>query len=417
MTNLIKQRKLLTHSRQAESAKSEDKTYSLNVGDGLFLEVLPNGSKRWRFRYSHIGKRKLISMGVFPAVSLERAKGLRDQANVLVAQGVDPSVNRQDEKIAEKIAVVNTFKAISSEWLARQSYAESTKSKSEWLLEFAIQEFGQKPITQITPVMVLRACRKEEEKGHHETAQRIKTKCSQVFRYAVASGRLESDPTRDLSGALITPVVTHRAAITDIKAIPELLRDIEHCNCATFNTLMALKLAPLVFIRPGELRGARWEDIDLDSSEWLYTPPKTRNQTKIQLIVPLARQVVEILKQLYEVNGHTPYVFYSKSAPKHKILSENTVNDALRRMGYSSEEMCGHGFRAMAKTILKGVLKFSEEATELQLGHRIKNTHGTAYDRWAFLDERIGMMQVWADYLDQLREGIIEIPSPKLLEL
>lgn len=406
------ERKPLTHTRQAETAKPEEKTYTLNAGDGLFLEVIPSGSKRWRFRYSHGGKRKLLSMGVFPAIGLHDAKSLRDKANALVAQGVDPSEVRQDEKAASKLSATNTFEAIAHEWLDRQTHLEeSTRSKAKWLLSFAIDSFGNRPIDSITPPMILMACRKEESKGHIETAHRIKSKCSQVFRYAVATGRLERDPTPDLRGALAPPQITHRAAITDIKSIPQLLGDIDQYN-GDFNTVYALKLAPLVFIRPGELRGALWADIDLDAGEWLYTPPKTRNHTKVELIVPLARQSIEILRELHKLNGHTPFVFYSASATKHKIMSENTVNQALRRMGYSSEEMCGHGFRALAKTTLKERLKFSEELTELQLGHRIKNIHGSAYDRASFLDERKAMMQVWADYLDGLREGnLVQFPK------
>jgi len=396
-------RKPLTHARQVAAAKPEAKTYHLNAGDGLFLEVIPSGSKRWRYRYTHDGKRKLLSMGVYPAVGLVEAKNLRDQANVLVAQGLDPSEIRQTEKASAKLSSENTFQVIAKEWQEQQTdKSESTRAKSEWLLSFAIDAFGSRPIDKITPPMVLMACRKEEAKGHHETAHRIKSKCSQVFRYAVATGRLERDPTPDLRGALKTPVVQHRAAITDIRSIPELLRDIDQYQ-GDINTISALRLAPLVFIRPGELRGALWADIDLEVGEWVYTPPKTRNQTQVQLIVPLARQAILILRELYQVNGHTPYVFFSLAARKHKIMSENTVNQALRRMGYDQDEMCGHGFRALAKTTLKERLKYSEELTELQLGHRIKNIHGNAYDRASFLDERKEMMQAWADYLDKIK--------------
>jgi len=413
MTSIATTRKPLTHARQAETAKPEEKTYSLNAGDGLFLEVLPNGSKRWRFRYSHAGKRKLISMGLFPAVSLQDAKESRDKANILVAQDKDPSEVRQDEKATAQLVAVNTFETIAREWLERQILAESTRDKAGWLLEFAFEVFGHRAITEITPPMVLTACRKEEAKGHYETARRIKSKCSQVFRYAVATGRLERDPTPDLRGALIPPQTKHRAAITDIKSIPQLLRDIDKYH-GDINTRCALKLSPLVFIRPIELRAALWADIDFEAAEWRYTPPKTRNQTKLELIVPLAKQSLEILKELYAVNGHTPFVFYSQAASKNKIMSEGTVLQALRRMGYGKDEMSGHGFRALAKTTLKERLKFSEELTELQLGHRIKNIHGTAYDRASFLDERKIMMQVWADYLDNLRSESNIITFPKV---
>ena len=380
-------------------------------GHGLRLCVYANGKKKWFIEYRHKGKQKSWLIGTYPLMSLAAAFKVRDEAKQLREQGIDPKAYQEEQ--AAKITAIDTFKVVATEWLGRQSYSESTIDKSTWLLEFAYAAFGHMPITVITPVMILKACRKEEEKGHLETAQRIKTKCSQVFRYAVSIGKLESDPTRDLSGALKTPQVTNRAAITDIKTMPVFLRDIDQYH-GDFNTIHAFKLAPLVFVRPGELRGAMWKDIDLEAGQWLYTPPKTRNQTRLQLIVPLAKQTIEIFRKLYEVNGHTPYVFYSRKARVHGIMSENTLNQAMRNMGYGSEEMCGHGFRAMAKTILKGHLKYSEEATELQLGHKIKNTHGTAYDRWAYLDERTTMMQVWADYLDNLREGSNVIPFPKI---
>lgn len=379
-------------------------------GHGLRLFHYANGKKKWFIDYQHGGKPISWGIGAYPIITLAAAFAIRDESKQLREQGIDPKAHQAER--AAGVAEIDTFEAIAKEWLERQNYAPTNVDKAKWLLAFTYAAFGQKPIDQITPVMVLKACRKEEEKGHLVTAKAIKTKCSQVFRYAVAIGKIESDPTRDLSGALKTAQVTHRAAITDIKTIPEFLRDIDQYH-GDFNTIHAFKLAPLVFIRPGELRGAMWKDIDLDSGQWIYTPPKTRNQTQLELIVPLARQAIEILKQLKEKNGHTPYVFYSRKAVKHGIMSENTMNQAMRRMGYGSDEMCGHGFRAMAKTTLKERLKYSEEITEMQLGHRRKNLHGDAYDRTVFIDERTVMMQQWADYLDDLRGGQV-VPFPKV---
>jgi integrase len=393
--------------RPSATQKAADKH---SFGHGLRLFHYANDKKIWFIEYRHDNKQKSWKIGTYPLMTLAAALKARDDAKLLREQGIDPKAYHEDKAASE--AAIDTFKIMANEWLERQSYSESTKGKSIWLLEFAFAVFGQIPINQITPVMILKACRIEEEKGHLETAQRIKTKCSQVFRYAVAIGKLERDPTADLRGALKTPQVTNRAAITDIKSIPAFLKDIDQYN-GDFNTIHAFKLAPLVFVRPGELRGALWADIDLEAGEWLYTPPKTRNKTRLQLIVPLSKQTIEIFRELHKMNGHSPYVFYSSKAVKHGIMSENTLNQAMRAMGYSSEEMCGHGFRAMAKTILKGHLKYSEEATELQLGHQIKNIHGTAYDRWAYLEERTIMMQKWADYLDELRGGKV-IPFPKV---
>ncbi len=397
------ERKPLTHARQAETAKPEQSTYKLNAGDGLFLEVTPKGSKRWRLRYHFIGKEKMLSLGLYPAVGLQEAKEARDAARKLIARGVDPSDHRKEAKEAAKQAAANSFESIAIEWLDRQTdKAETTRSKSRWLLQFAIDEFGSRPISSITPPMVLAACRKLESEDKLETARRVKAKCGQVFRYAVATGRAERDPTPDLRGALKPPVVKHRAALTDPKAVGQLLRDIDQYG-GQFTTLCALKISPMVFIRPGELRAAKWADIDLDAALWSYTPPKTRNQTQLEHIIPLPTQAVAILRDLQELTGRSPYVFHSWG--KSGYMSEAAVLNALRRMGYGKDEMTGHGFRAMARTILDEVLGFRVELIEQQLAHRVADMHGRAYNRTKHLPERTQMMQAWADYLDKLKTG------------
>lgn len=401
-------RKPLTHARQAETAKPENKTYNLNAGDGLFLEISPDGSKYWRFRFTHAGKRGLMSMGVFPATGLQEAKEARDRARKLLAQGINPSTHRKEKKQAAQLAAANSFEAIANEWLDRQTdKAEVTQTKGRWLLQFAIDEFGHRPITEVTAPMVLAACRKLENEGKLETAHRIKTKCGQVFRYAVATGRAERDPTPDLKGALKSRQVQHRAAITDPKAVGKLLRDIDQYG-GQFTTLCALKLSPMVFIRPGELRAARWDDIDLDAGQWSYTPPKTRNQTQLEHIIPLPTQAVAILQELQKLTGRHPYVFHSWGKTGH--MSESAILNALRRMGYGKEEMTGHGFRAMARTILDEVLGFRIELIEQQLAHKVADMHGRAYNRTKHLPERAKMMQAWADYLDTLKTGATIIP-------
>lgn len=396
-------RKPLTHARQAETAKPESKPYSLNASGGLFLEVTPKGSKLWRFRYTFGGKPGLLSMGLFPAVSLLEAKEARDAARKLLAQGTNPSEQRKGDKSAAKHAIANSFRAVAHEWLDRQTdKAETTNTKSRWLLQLAIAEFGHCPINEVTPPMVLAACRNLEREGKLETARRIKIKCGQVFRYAVATGRAERDPTTDLKGALKPPVVTHRAAITNPKEVGQLLRDIDAYS-GLFTTVCALKLAPLLFIRPGELRAAKWSDIDLDTAEWRYTPPKTRNQTQLEHIVPLARQAIAILRELHALTGAGTYVF--QSTGKNGYLSEAAILNALRRMGYAKDEMSGHGFRATARTILDEELGFRVELIEHQLAHKVSDMHGRAYNRTKHLPERTQMMQAWADYLDQLKTG------------
>lgn len=394
-------RKLLTHAIHAETAKPELKTYHLNAGEGLFLEVQPDGSKYWRFRFTHDGKRGLMSMGVYPYVGLQEAKEARYEARKLLAQGINPSTHRKEEKQAAQLAAANSFEAIANEWLDRQTdKSEVTRTKSRWLLQFAIDEFGRRPIMEVTGPMVLAACRKLENEGKLETAHRIKAKCGQVFRYAVATGRAERDPTPDLKGALKSRQVQHRAAITDPKAVGKLLRDMDQYG-GQFTTLCALKLSPMVFIRPGELRAAKWADIDLDEARWSYTPPKTRNQTQLEHIIPLPTQAIAILRELHKLTGRYPYVFHSWG--KTGYMSESAILNALRRMGYGKEEMTGHGFRAMARTILDEVLGFRVELIEQQLAHKVADMHGRAYNRTKHLSERAKMMQAWADYLDELK--------------
>lgn len=401
-------RKPLTHVRQAELAKPEATPYNLSAGGSLFLKVMPNGSKRWQWRYFYLGKAKTLSMGTFPAVGLVDAKEKRDAARKLLAQGHDPSARRQEEKAAQREAHANTFEAVALEWLARQNdKAASTQSKNRWLLDFAFAAFGRYPISAVTPRMVLEACRQEETAGKLETAQRIKVKCGQVFRYAIGKGLIDSDPTRDLRGQLKTPEVKHRAAIIDPTKVGRLLFDIDHYQ-GQFETQCALKIAPLVFIRPGELRAAKWADIDLEAGVWSYTPPKTRRKTGVALVIPLCRQVLAIFRELHAVNGRGTYVF--RSSGKEGYLSENAVLNALRRMGYGKEEMSGHGFRATARTLLREKMKYPLELIEMQLAHQVPDVHGRAYDRTEFLEERTAMMQAWADYLDNLKTGATVIP-------
>lgn len=395
-------RKPLTHSRQAETAKPEAKPYKLKVDTGLFLEVMPTGSKRWRFRYQFAGKEQMISFGLFPDVGLLDAKERREAARKMLAQGMNPSIKRRAERAAQKAAAANSFESIAREWLDRQTdQTENTRSKSAWLLDFAIAEFGTVPVHEVTPPMVLAACRKQEAEGKHETAQRLRSKCSQVFRYAVSTGRAQLDPTRDLRGALKPVKVKHRAAITDPTRLASLLRDIDNYT-GHLSTVCALKLAPLVFVRPGELRAARWADIDFEQGTWAYTPPKTRNQTQVEHIVPLPTQAIAILKETHRVTGRGTYVF--RGSGESGYLSEAAILSALRRMGYGKDDMSGHGFRATARTILEEVLGFRIELIEQQLAHKVADMHGRAYNRTKHLPERRKMMQAWADYLDQLKE-------------
>jgi integrase len=391
-------------ARTIETAKPKEKPYSIAIGEGLILLINPSGSKWWRFRYRHLGKAKMLSLGVYPDVGLADAKQARDEARKLVAQGIDPSEKRKEAKVVAKLENATTFKAVAEEWMKRHpAKSTSTANKNNYLLGFAFAAFGDQPITKITPPMVLAVCREEEDKQHHETAHRIKAKCSQVFRYAVATGRLERDPTTDLRGALAPYKPKVRAALVEPTQVAQLMRDI-HAYTGYFTTQCALKLAPLVFIRPGELRAAVWADIDFDAAEWRYTPPKTRNQTELAHIVPLSTQALQILRELHQVTGSGAFLF-PKLTDMKKCMSENTINGALRRMGYTSDQMCGHGFRAIARTILDEVLDFPIEHIEQQLAHQVRDMHGRAYNRTKHLLARRKMMQAWADYLDKLKAG------------
>lgn len=388
-------------AREVQAAKPKDKPYGLADGGGLCLWVTPKGQRYWHFRYRVNGRQLRISLGIYPTISLQSAREQATEMRALVARGIDPGQKRKDDKAASLLAQENTFQAIAEEWQERQTdKAEATRTKSAWLLSFPIADFGRRPINEITPKMVLDTCRRIEKNGKLETAKRIKVKCSQVFRYAVATGRADGDPTRDLNGALKPPQTKHRAAITDPIEVGRLLRAIDTYSGYP-QVKAALQLAPLVFVRPGELRSARWADMNLDAAEWRFTPPKTRNQTQVALIVPLAHQSIAILRELRQLTGKHEYVFHSYGKSRH--LSESAVLNALRRLGYGGDVMTGHGFRAMAKTVMLEVLKMPDQYIELQLGHKIRDPNGGAYHRAKFLEDRKEMMQIWADYLDSLK--------------
>lgn len=403
---------LLTSHRQAEAAKPADRPYSLNAGDGLFLKIMPNGTKKWVHRFFvGDGKEKTLSLGLFPAVGLAEAREGRDENRKLIARGINPSEKRQEAKARSKLAAANTFEAVAKEWHERQSdKATATRTKGAWLLQFAIDDFGRKPVKDVTAMDVLVTCRKLEARGNLETARRVRSKCSQVFRYAVQTGRADRDPTPDIRGAIKAPQVKHRAAIVEPRRVGQLLRDIDQYS-GQLTTICALKLAPLTFIRPGELRSAKWADFDLEAREWRFTPPKTRNQTQLELIVPLPDQAVAILETLRPLTGHRTHVFYSTGKEGH--LSEGAVLQALRRMGYSGEEMCGHGFRAMARTLLEEKLEYPADIIEQQLGHQVRDPLGRAYNRTKHLAKRTEMMQKWANYLDILKAGDNVLPMKR----
>lgn len=383
-------------------AKPEAKPYKLADGGGMYVEVMPNGSKYWRFKYRFGGKEKRLAFGVYPDVSLALARSRRDDARKLLANDVDPGIVKQQSKQASRENAANSFEAIAREWFAKFSpqWAPSHADKIIRRLENdAFPWIGSKPIADITPPQLLAVIRRTEIRGALDTAHRVKQNCGQVFRYAVATGRAERDPSQDLKDAIPSTRKNHFASITDPVQVAELLRAIQAFR-GTFVVQCALRLAPMFFVRPGELRRAEWKDIDFDKAEWRYFVTKTKTEHS----VPLATQAVAILRDLEALTGDRQYVFTGRD-PK-KPMSDAAVNAALRRMGYDTKtEITGHGFRAMARTILAEELHQKPEVIEHQLAHKVPDVLGAAYNRTKFFKERRQMMQIWADYLEGLTSG------------
>ncbi|WP_045760722.1 tyrosine-type recombinase/integrase [Xanthomonas albilineans] len=377
----------------------------LRDGGGLYLLMKPDGARwwRWDYRRPNTGKRNTLSLGTYPDTGLADARDKRDAARKLLAAGVDPGEQRKRAK--EQAALVapagETFEAVAREWMARQTVARVTAEKNRWLLEtFLFPEIGSRPIGEITPRELLDALRKIEATGKLETAGRAKIKAGQVFRYAMLEGKAEIDPTASLRGALKVAKARHHAAVTDPVKIGQLLRAIEGFSGQPV-THAALKLAPLVFVRPGELRAAEWGEIDLDAAMWRIRPE--RMKMKAAHLVPLSDQAVAILRDLRALTGGGLHVF--PGLRPNRPMSENTINAALRALGYASDEMTGHGFRSMAATRLNE-MGWNADAIERQLAHAETNKVREAYTHAAqYLPERIRMMQAWADYLDVLRTG------------
>lgn len=388
------------------AAKGKEKPYKLFDERGLYLLVNPNGSRLWRLKYRFGGVEKLLTLGVYNDVSLKRAREKRDDAKRLLADGVDPALKRK----AEKTSASNTFAALAAEWLELQRKALATKTlvKAEWTFNDLINPFiGSRPISTITAPDILALLRRLETRGKHETAHRTKQRIGQVFRFAIATGRAERDPTADLRGALAPVAAKNHAAIVEPLKVGELLRAI-HAYSGQPTTEGAFKLAPLLFVRPGELRAARWDEFTLTGSDPEWRIPAARMKMREMHLVPLSRQATQILLDLHEITGPDGYVFPSLTDP-HRPLSENALTVALRRIGYSGDQMTWHGFRTIASTLLNEQ-GWNPELIELQLAHAERNKVRDAYNRAQRLSERRKMMQWWSDYLDALRAGAKVIP-------
>lgn len=396
------------------NAKPGEKAFKMADGGGMFLLVTPAGGKLWRLKYRIEGREKLLAIGAYPETSLSDARKRREEARALIAQGKDPSREKQRDKARSRIQATDTFTAISNEYCAKRrrdgekGWSPATATRSEYLLSLLNSSIGRLAIAEIEPADVLAAVRKIEAKGNLESARRTLQLASMVFRYAVATARLRSDPTRDLRGALTAPTVTHYGAITDAKGVGELLRAIDGYEGQGL-TKLALQFAPHVFVRPGELRHAEWEEFDLDAGVWNIPAGKMKMGKAHH--VPLSKQAVAILKQLHAATGPTGYAFPSIRT-RTRPMSENTLNAALRRLGYTSEEMTAHGFRAMASTLLNESGKWNPDAIERALAHADTDKVRAAYHRGAHWQERVEMAQWWSDYLDQLRKGADVVAFP-----
>lgn len=387
--------------------KPAEKPTKLTDGGGLYLLLNPNGSRWWRLDYRYGGKRKTLSMGVYPDVGLKDARNRRDEARKLLASDVDPGENRKATKAAKVDRETNSFETITREWFARNSGTWNASHGERTIRRFERDLFpwiGGKPIAEITAPELLAAIRKIENRGAIETAHRALSNCGQVFRYAIATGRTTRNIAADLKGALTPVKAEHFAAITDPKQVGSLLRAMDGYTGSEI-VRHALRLAPLVFVRPGELRNAIWADVDLEAAEWRYIVTKTNTPH----IVPLSRQAAEILTELQALTGDGRFLFPG-ARTNGRPMSDNAILAAMRRMGIEKDEMSGHGFRAMARTILDEVLGIRPDYIEHQLAHAVRDPNGRAYNRTAHLPERRKMMQQWADYLDKLKAGAEIIP-------
>lgn len=388
---------------EIKKVKPGEKPQRLFDGGGLYLEVSPSGGKWWRLKYRVAGKEKRISLGVYPDVTLKAAREARDAARKQLASGIDPGEQRRAQKAAQETAAADSFEVIAREWFAKHAPTWVDGHSQKILRRFERDVFpwiGSRPIAQVTAPELLRVLRRIESRGALETAHRAQQNCGQVFRYAVATGRAEGDPTASLRGALPPTREKHHASIIDPKEIGELLRAL-HAYHGSFVTMCALKLAPLVFVRPGELRRAEWAEIDFDNAEWRI--PAHKMKSRAVHIVPLSLQAITILRELHPLTGSGQYVFPGARS-RRRPMSENAVLAALRRMGYGTEQMTGHGFRSMASTLLNEQ-GWHRDAIERQLAHGERDPVRAAYNYAEHLPERRKMMQAWADYLDALREN------------
>jgi integrase len=389
---------------ELRALKPQNRIYRRADERGLYIEVRPGGSKLWRLKYRHLGKEKRLALGVYPEVSLAEARRKREEARQKLREGIDPLAERQQEKLLAQFSAANTFGDIAKEYIDKmvaEGRAVATTSKANWLLD-QMAPIAKRPIGDLKPVDMLAALKRIEARGKHETARRCRSFASRVFRYAAATGRAENDPTSVLRGALIAPQVTHHSAILNPEAVGELLRSIDEYSGNAI-TRLAMQVLPHVMARPGELRHAQWSEFDLVNAVW-KVPPE-RMKMRRPHAVPLSWQVLAYLAELRPLTGPDGYVFPAFHTSR-RPMSENTINQAFRRMGYATGEVTAHGLRTTASTLLNESGKWSPDAIERSLAHADKDLVRGIYNRGFYWEERVAMHQWWSDYLDQLRADV-----------
>lgn len=390
---------------QVKQAKTQDKAYKLADGGGMYLYVTKLGAKSWRMNYVRpiTKKHATMTLGLYPDVTLAQARQKRSEIRALLAQGIDPQQQKIDDEREQELLSNNTFAAIAEDYMSRKrNVSAATITNNNRQLKRLNKYIGDMVITDIKPIDVLKACRSAEAQGYYETAKKMRTIAGQVFRYGVQTARCERDVTQDLIGALQAPTTKHHPAITDPKELGQLLCAIDTYD-GSFEVCTAIKLMPMLFVRSSELRYALWDDFDLDEGTWTFTPRKTQRRTGLSLIVPLPIQAIELIREL-SLHARNKYLFPAIHTTVQP-MSENTMNQALKRLGYDGAKQTVHGFRATARTLIVEKLKYPENLVEMQLGHNVRDMHGRAYNRTIFLDERREMMQAWAVYLDGLKQS------------
>lgn len=395
------------------AAKAGDKDRKLADGRGLYLLITPSGSKLWRLKFRTDGKERKLSLGRYPELSLKDARLACEAARSMKQAGADPAKAKREQRAIKRLEAGNTFGAIAEEYIGKlvaEQRAEVTLDKARWLLSKLLPSLGKRPITDITPHELLAVLRKSETAGHRETARRLRSFASRVFRYAVATARASHDPAQPLAGALVSPVAKHHPAITDASQFGELLKAIDTYGGQPV-TKLAMRFTALVYQRPGEIRQAEWAEFDLDNAEWII--PAERMKQRQPHRVPLSRQAVAVLKEAAQLSGGGRYVFPKLGSPL-KPMCENAVNGALRRMGYGGDVHTAHGFRSTASTLLNESGMWNADAIERSLAHADANQIRAAYHRGVHWAERVQMAQWWADHLDELRDGKAKQPIRRI---